>query len=148
MVIPVDADPGTSVPKRGAVKETSTGGATILLVEDDPTLAAMLRDRLGARGHTVRHAATGAEALGDAVTPDLVIVDLMRIGPRLPTMQLSGRPASSRISPKRRDLLPLPATVPGTARIGAPGVVAIGVIATAAVAPAVATWTAAPPATP
>jgi hypothetical protein len=77
MVIPLDAAPGTSVPKRNSAKGASTGGATTLLVEDDPTLAAMLRERLGA-----------------------------------------------------------------------PGVVAIGVVATPAVAPAVATWAAAPPATP
>jgi DNA-binding response OmpR family regulator len=79
MVIPLSAASGTPVPERGSVKEASTGGATILLVEDDLTLATMLRDRLEARGHTVWHAATGAEAeaIGDAVTPNLIIVDLM-----------------------------------------------------------------------
>src|SRR4051812_16208565 len=39
----------------------------------------MLRDRLGARGYMVWHAATGAEAtaIGDEILPDLVIVDLV-----------------------------------------------------------------------
>jgi DNA-binding response OmpR family regulator len=79
MAIPLSAASGTSVPECSSVKANSAGGATILLVEDDPILAAMLCDRLGARGHSVWHAATGAEAeaIGDAVTPDLIIVDLM-----------------------------------------------------------------------
>jgi DNA-binding response OmpR family regulator len=38
----------------------------------------MLRERLGSRGHTVWHAASGgeAEAIGNEIKPDLVIVDL------------------------------------------------------------------------
>jgi DNA-binding response OmpR family regulator len=42
-------------------------------------IAQMLRDRLGARGHTVWHAATGAEAqaIEQEINPDLIIVDLM-----------------------------------------------------------------------
>jgi len=58
---------------------TRTGRATILLVEDDVMIAEMLRDRLRANGHTVWHAASGAEAeaIGNEVAPDLVIVDLM-----------------------------------------------------------------------
>lgn len=54
-------------------------GAVILLVEDDPALAQMLRDRLGASGYTVWHAASGAEAeaIGDEIEPSLVIADLM-----------------------------------------------------------------------
>jgi len=67
----VDANPGpaSAIPK---------AQATILLVEDDLMVAGMLRDRLGARGYTVWHAATGAEAeaIGDEIVPDLVIVDL------------------------------------------------------------------------
>jgi len=41
-------------------------------------LAEMLRDRLTSKGHTVWHAANGAEAdaIGDQIQPDLVIVDL------------------------------------------------------------------------
>jgi DNA-binding response OmpR family regulator len=53
--------------------------ATIQLVEDDPALAAMLVDRLGAKGYCVWHAVNAAEAeqmLGE-VQPDLIIVDLM-----------------------------------------------------------------------
>jgi len=49
-----------------------------LLIEDDPVLAEMLRERLRSRGHTVWHAASGAEAeaIGSESKPDLVIVDL------------------------------------------------------------------------
>jgi DNA-binding response OmpR family regulator len=49
-----------------------------LLIEDDPILAELLRGRLGARGHTVWHAASGAEAdaIGSQIRPDLAIVDL------------------------------------------------------------------------
>jgi two-component system response regulator MtrA len=52
--------------------------AVILLIEDDSVLAEMLRERLGSRGHTVWHAASGAEAeaIGNEIKPDLVIVDL------------------------------------------------------------------------
>jgi DNA-binding response OmpR family regulator len=41
-------------------------------------LAEMLRDRLTSKGHTVWHAASGteADAIGDEIQPDLVIVDL------------------------------------------------------------------------
>ena len=79
LVVPFSAACGTSMPERSSVNVTPTKGATILLVEDDPMIAAMLRDRLGARGHTVWHAATGAEAeaIEKEVIPDLIIVDLM-----------------------------------------------------------------------
>jgi two-component system response regulator MtrA len=52
--------------------------ATVLLAEDDPTLATMLGDGLGARGYRTCHAASAAEAeaLLDEVRPDLIIVDL------------------------------------------------------------------------
>jgi DNA-binding response OmpR family regulator len=58
---------------------TDSPRATIVLVEDDPTVASMLRDRFGAKGYCVWHAVTAAEAEGilDEVKPDLVIVDLM-----------------------------------------------------------------------
>jgi len=53
--------------------------ATILLVEDDPTVAAMLKDRLEARGYRVWHAASAAEAeaMAGELRLDLVILDLM-----------------------------------------------------------------------
>jgi two-component system KDP operon response regulator KdpE len=56
----------------------SSKRATILLIEDDPILAEMLRDRLTSRGHIVWHAANGAEAdaIGEEIQPNLVIVDL------------------------------------------------------------------------
>ena len=53
--------------------------ATILMVEDDPTLATMVRDTLGNRGYCVWLAtnAAEAEAMLDEVRPDLIVVDLM-----------------------------------------------------------------------
>jgi DNA-binding response OmpR family regulator len=79
MATPVRAASGAFVPDSSVVNAASNGSATILLIEDDPMIAEMLRNRLGARGHTVWHAATGAEAqaLGQVITPDLIIVDLM-----------------------------------------------------------------------
>jgi len=54
-------------------------GAGILLIEDDPEIALMLRDLLEGRGYRVSHAGTGAEgeAMLDRVRPDLIILDLM-----------------------------------------------------------------------
>jgi DNA-binding response OmpR family regulator len=51
----------------------------ILVVEDDPTVATMLTDRLEAGGYSVSGAESAAEAevLVDRVDPDLIIVDLM-----------------------------------------------------------------------
>jgi DNA-binding response OmpR family regulator len=67
------------MPERDPVSAGSAGSATILLVEDDLAVAGMLRERLGARGHMVWHAASAAEAeaIEKEVTPDLIIVDLM-----------------------------------------------------------------------
>ena len=53
--------------------------ATILLVDDDLTLAEMLRAQLTARGYRVCYAvsAAEAEAVVDEVAPNLVIIDLL-----------------------------------------------------------------------
>ena len=69
---------GTAARERSSGNDARTGCAIILLVEDDPMVAGMLRDRLGAGGHTVWHAASRAEAeaIGNEIAPDLVIVDL------------------------------------------------------------------------
>ena len=76
----------TAIAAHGSVDSTQVPAsalprahATILLIDDDHMVAGMLRDRLGARGYTVWHAATGAEAeaIGDEIVPDLVIVDLV-----------------------------------------------------------------------
>jgi two-component system response regulator MtrA len=62
-----------------SIGRLSSKPAVILLVEDDPVLAEMLRERLVSRGHTVWHAASGAEAdaIGGEIRPDLAIVDLV-----------------------------------------------------------------------
>lgn len=72
------AAPGQLPPDLIAVNHVSARRAVILLIEDDPILAEMLRDRLDSRGHTVWHAASGieAEAIASEIQPDLVIVDL------------------------------------------------------------------------
>ena len=71
--------PSALPPDLASMGGVSAGHAAILLVEDDPILAGMLRERLGSRGHTVWHAASGAEAeaIGAEVKLDLVIVDLV-----------------------------------------------------------------------
>src|SRR5438874_8739994 len=63
----------------GGLSATEHARATILLVEDDPTIASMLKDRLGAKGYGVWHAENGAEAeaIADEARPDAIIVDLM-----------------------------------------------------------------------
>ena len=54
-------------------------GVSILLTEDDPAIATMLRDALEPRGHRIWHALNAAEALvlADEVDPEVIILDLM-----------------------------------------------------------------------
>ena len=51
----------------------------ILIVEDDPQLAAMLRDRFVARGYSVwlAESAGEAELIAEEIRPDLFVLDLM-----------------------------------------------------------------------
>jgi DNA-binding response OmpR family regulator len=59
--------------------QTQTAARSILLAEDDPAVAAMLKDVLERKGYRVWSAESGAEVeaiLKDSV-PDLVILDLM-----------------------------------------------------------------------
>jgi DNA-binding response OmpR family regulator len=69
----------TLPPDLTSMSGVATRHAVIMLIEDDPILADMLRERLRSRGHTVWHAASGAEAeaIGSEIKPDLVIVDLV-----------------------------------------------------------------------
>src|SRR4029453_14924923 len=57
-------------------------GAHILVVDDDPLLAAALRRPLAYEGFEVQVATSGEEALSRAVerTPDLVILDVLLPG--------------------------------------------------------------------
>lgn len=54
--------------------------ATVLLVDDDPTVRGVVSDYLRAAGHVVVEAADGVTALGSAQGCDLVILDLMLPG--------------------------------------------------------------------
>ncbi len=56
--------------------------SSILVVEDDPNLAFVLKDNLEFEGHTVTHVADGAQGLEKAIAlrPDLVILDVMLPG--------------------------------------------------------------------
>jgi DNA-binding response OmpR family regulator len=58
---------------------TADAAVTVLLVEDDPTVARMLIDCLGVRGYRVCHADTAdAAARGvDELRPNAIILDLM-----------------------------------------------------------------------
>ena len=60
--------------------ESTTAGSTILHVDDDFEIAALVKDSLEPRGHTVVHVADGAalkDKLNEGFEPDLVILDLM-----------------------------------------------------------------------
>ena len=54
--------------------------ATVLLVDDDPTVRGVVSDYLRAAGHTVIEAGDGVTALGMAQGCDLVVLDLMLPG--------------------------------------------------------------------
>ena len=85
----------------------NAGAKTILLVEDDPTLALGLCDALEFEGFRVVHAARGVEAVEQAKrsVPDCIILDLMlpdlngyqvceqirRFDPRTPILMLTAR---------------------------------------------------------
>ena len=58
---------------------SSTPGASILLVEDDPDTARVITELLESRGHRVRRAESGAaaRALAEELMPDLVLLDLI-----------------------------------------------------------------------
>jgi two-component system, OmpR family, response regulator MtrA len=75
----LSANLSTLPPDLTSTSGVATRRAAILLIEDDPVLAEMLRERLGSNGHTVWHAASGAEAeaIEREIRPDLVIVDLV-----------------------------------------------------------------------
>jgi len=63
-----------------ATNGTSTSGSTILIVDDDFEIAALVKDALEPRGHTVVHVADGAtlkDKLNQGFEPDLVLLDLM-----------------------------------------------------------------------
>jgi CheY-like chemotaxis protein len=57
-------------------------GASILIVDDDPEIVAMLSLRLGKRGYRVASALDGTEALAQvrAAPPDLMLLDVMMPG--------------------------------------------------------------------
>jgi len=86
---------------------TTTAPKTILLVEDDPTLALGLCDALEFEGFRVLHAARGGDAIEQAKksAPECIILDLMlpdlngyqvcteirRFDPRTPILMLTAR---------------------------------------------------------
>lgn len=76
--------------------QTTTPSRTILVVEDEPTLATAIAQRLSAEGWTVRVASDGVTAVQAAkqLRPDLVIMDIM-----LPVMD--GLEATKRIVAQR-----------------------------------------------
>jgi CheY-like chemotaxis protein len=60
--------------------QTLTG--RVLIVDDDPTVGLMLSEVLSIMGYSVKHAATGEDALDDVMTfePDAVLLDLVLPG--------------------------------------------------------------------
>jgi two-component system alkaline phosphatase synthesis response regulator PhoP len=68
--------------RRGAAdKPSATGGrvARVLVVEDEPDVAEMLRYNLGKEGYDVRVASNGTDALRQVkeVRPDVILLDIM-----------------------------------------------------------------------
>jgi two-component system KDP operon response regulator KdpE len=61
------------------VRDPPSRGACILLTEDDPAIAQLLRDTLEPRGDRIWHARNAAETLLllDEVDPDVIVLDLM-----------------------------------------------------------------------
>jgi CheY-like chemotaxis protein len=59
-----------------------TKPASILVVDDDPEIVAMLSMRLGKRGYTVATASDGHEAIEQAkkLLPDVILLDVMMPG--------------------------------------------------------------------
>ena len=76
--------------------QPTTAPRTVLVVEDEPTLATAIAQRITAEGWTARVASDGASAVQAATTlrPDLVIMDIM-----LPVMD--GLEATKRIVAER-----------------------------------------------
>ena len=79
-----------------SAQSTATEPHTVLVVEDEPTLATAIAQRITAEGWTARVASDGASAVQAASTlrPDLVIMDIM-----LPVMD--GLEATKRIVAER-----------------------------------------------
>jgi DNA-binding response OmpR family regulator len=59
----------------GHAATPGTGGASVLVVEDDPGIATQLVRGLSRNGYAVDHVTTGGDALSRAV-PDVVLLDL------------------------------------------------------------------------
>ena len=110
------AETGTSAGKADATPQTGTrvsGGETILMVEDDPDLADLMRDILAGLGYMVLDARSASEALelsrGLADPIDLLLADVSLPGssgreladslrqsrPGLPVLYISGCPTSA-----------------------------------------------------
>ncbi len=78
--------PGTSEQGQLATQRTpgdfSTGGASVLVIDDDPEIHRLLRARLEARGYLVTAAASGEQGLSmlRELRPDLVFLDVAMSG--------------------------------------------------------------------
>jgi len=79
---------GADVPRPAPAQ---AGGATVLIVDDEPDLVELLAYTLAAEGFRVLTAADGAEglAVAEAERPDLVVLDIMM--PRMDGVELTER---------------------------------------------------------
>jgi two-component system, OmpR family, response regulator ResD len=82
---PVNAPPARSIRQAGAATIFSMDGhvrGSVLVVDDEPTIAEVVARYLNRAGYATRVAANGREALDAAATerPDLVVLDLMLPG--------------------------------------------------------------------
>jgi two-component system, cell cycle sensor histidine kinase and response regulator CckA len=95
--VPAAPLPAAPAPESRAV---APGGATILVVEDDPVVRAMARRALSEAGYTVLEAGNGREALDVAAVEsslDVVLTDLAMPG-------IGGRELARRLREQRPDL--------------------------------------------
>jgi DNA-binding response OmpR family regulator len=79
--------------------------ATVLVVDDDPSIRALLGYVLDDAGHRVTEAADGAEAIKELLidAPDLVVLDLMM--PGLDGVEVLRRRMEQQLAPRARVLV-------------------------------------------
>jgi DNA-binding response OmpR family regulator len=99
--LPTPPPPPAPSPPAPAPEPSASGPRRVVLVEDDPAVAAIVRHRLAKAGYALHHATDGIEGstLLDTVRPDLAILDLKlpgRDGLEL-LSQLRSRPETASI---------------------------------------------------
>ncbi|MCP5029729.1 MAG: response regulator [Actinomycetia bacterium] len=98
--LPVVESPISAGRSEGASAEPTSGGGTILLVEDEPAVLALVAEILRRAGHDVLEASSGSEAVAVAALAgaiDLLVTDVVLGGP-------SGLELAARLREERPEL--------------------------------------------